>query len=77
GVSGRQLDPVCRDPGHPHHVSDQILFGHFQQAVLASMRAASEPVFDEDISRGSDTMNAIRTGLVPAERMELSKRLVI
>ncbi|KAK9312152.1 hypothetical protein V1524DRAFT_274108 [Lipomyces starkeyi] len=77
GLAGRQLDPVCRDPGHPHHVNDQLLFWHFQQAVLANMRAAGEPIFDEDIPPGSDTMNAILSGPVPAERMEseLSKRL--
>ncbi|KAJ8101636.1 hypothetical protein POJ06DRAFT_194240 [Lipomyces tetrasporus] len=77
GLAGRQLDPVCRDPGHPHHVNDKILFWHFQQAVLANMRAAGEPIFDEDIPPDCDTMNAIRSGPVPTERMEfeLSKRL--
>ncbi|KAK9334297.1 hypothetical protein LIPSTDRAFT_145484 [Lipomyces starkeyi NRRL Y-11557] len=76
GLAGRQLDPVCRDPGHPNHVNDKILFWHFQQAVLANMRAAGEPIFDEDIPPGSD-MDAILSGPVPAERMEfeLSKRL--
>ncbi|KAK9385248.1 hypothetical protein V1515DRAFT_617505 [Lipomyces mesembrius] len=77
GLAGRQLDPVCRDRGHPHHLNDKILFWHFQQAVLANMRGAGEPIFDEVIPSGSDTMNAIRSGPVPAERMELelSKRL--
>ncbi|KAK9384989.1 hypothetical protein V1515DRAFT_617691 [Lipomyces mesembrius] len=77
GLAGRQLDPVCRDPGQPHHVNDNVLFWHFQQAVLANMRAAGEPIFDEDIPPGSDTMNAILSGPVPGERMEfeLSKRL--
>ncbi|KAK9326919.1 hypothetical protein V1520DRAFT_365870 [Lipomyces starkeyi] len=79
GLAGQQLDPVCREPGHPHHVNVKILFWHFQQAVLANMRATGEPIFDEDIPPGSDTMNAILSGPVPAERMEseLSKRLVM
>ncbi|KAK9320213.1 hypothetical protein V1517DRAFT_356076 [Lipomyces orientalis] len=77
GLAGRQLDPVCRDSGDPHHVNDNILFWHFQQAVLANMRAAGEPIFDQDIPPGSDSMNAILSGPVPTERMEfeLSKRL--
>ncbi|KAK9364937.1 hypothetical protein V1509DRAFT_661295 [Lipomyces kononenkoae] len=62
-------------PGHPHHVNDNILFWHFQQAVLANMRGAGEPIFDEDIPRGSDALDAIRSA--PAQRMEfeLSNRL--
>ncbi|KAK9320296.1 hypothetical protein V1517DRAFT_348304 [Lipomyces orientalis] len=76
GLAGRQLDTICRDIEHPHHVNDNI-FWHFQQAVLANMRGAGEPVFDEDIPPGSDTMNAILSGPAPAERMEfeLSSRL--
>ncbi|KAK9342072.1 hypothetical protein V1522DRAFT_417341 [Lipomyces starkeyi] len=77
GLAGRQLDPICRDLEDPHHVNDNILFWHFQQAVLANMRGADEPVFDEDIPPGSDTMDAILSGPAPAERMEfaLSSRL--
>ncbi|KAK9334433.1 hypothetical protein LIPSTDRAFT_253502 [Lipomyces starkeyi NRRL Y-11557] len=77
GLAGRQLDPICRDLEDPHHVNDNILFWHFQQAVLANMRGAGEPVFDEDIPAGSDTMDAIISGPAPAERMEfeLSSRL--
>ncbi|KAK9322762.1 HNH endonuclease-domain-containing protein [Lipomyces orientalis] len=77
GLAGRQLDPICRDINHPHHVNDNILFWHFQQAVLANMRRAGEPIFDEDITPGSDTMDAILSGPAPAERMEfeLSGRL--
>ncbi|KAK9482074.1 hypothetical protein V1527DRAFT_455393 [Lipomyces starkeyi] len=77
GLAGRQLDPICRDLEDPHHVNDNILFWHFQQAVLANMRGAGEPVFDEDIPPGSDTMDAILSGPAPAERMEfeLSSRL--
>ncbi|ODQ70643.1 hypothetical protein LIPSTDRAFT_41195, partial [Lipomyces starkeyi NRRL Y-11557] len=70
GLAGRQLDPICRDINHPHHVNDNILFWHFQQAVLANMRRAGEPIFDEDIPPGSDTMDAILSGPAPAERME-------
>ncbi|KAK9243567.1 HNH endonuclease-domain-containing protein [Lipomyces tetrasporus] len=77
GLAGRQLDPICRDINHPHHINDSILFWHFQQAVLANMRGAGEPIFDEDIPPGSDTMDAILSGPAPAERMEfeLSGRL--
>ncbi|KAK9234713.1 hypothetical protein V1525DRAFT_35521 [Lipomyces kononenkoae] len=77
GLAGRQLDPICRDLENPHHVNNNILFWHFQQAVLANMRGAGEPVFDEDIPPGSDTMDAILSGPAPAERMEfeLSSRL--
>ncbi|KAK9357715.1 hypothetical protein V1504DRAFT_398300 [Lipomyces starkeyi] len=77
GLAGRQLDPICRDLDHPHHVNDNILFWHFQQAVLANIRGAGEPIFDEDIPPGSDTMDAILSGPAPAERMEfeLSSRL--
>ncbi|KAK9241919.1 hypothetical protein V1506DRAFT_465448 [Lipomyces tetrasporus] len=77
GLAGRQLDTICRDIEHPHHVNDNIIFWHFQQAVLANMRGVGEPVFDEDILPGSDTMNAILSGPAPAERMEfeLSSRL--
>ncbi|KAK9342517.1 hypothetical protein V1522DRAFT_415914 [Lipomyces starkeyi] len=66
GLAGRQLDPICRDLDHPHH-----------QAVLANIRWAGEPIFDEDIPPGSDTMDAILSGPAPAERMEfeLSSRL--
>ncbi|KAK9365074.1 hypothetical protein V1509DRAFT_643036 [Lipomyces kononenkoae] len=76
-LAGRQLDPVCREIGHPHHVNDNILFWHFQQAVLANMRGPGEPIFDEDIPPGFDTMDAILSGPAPGERMEfeLSSRL--
>ncbi|KAK9319413.1 hypothetical protein V1517DRAFT_266338, partial [Lipomyces orientalis] len=58
---------LCRDFNHPHQVNDSILFWHFQQAVLANMRGVGEPIFDEDIPPGSDT---ILSGPAPAERME-------
>ncbi|KAK9241408.1 hypothetical protein V1525DRAFT_429152 [Lipomyces kononenkoae] len=77
GLAGRQLDPICRSLEHPHHVTDNILFWHFQQAVLANMRGAGEPIFDEDIPPGSDAMDAILSGPAPADPMEfeLSSRL--
>ncbi|KAK9235406.1 hypothetical protein V1525DRAFT_348412 [Lipomyces kononenkoae] len=77
GLAGRQLDPICRDVNRPHHINDNILFWYFQQAVLANMRGAGEPIFDEDIPPGSDTMDAILSGPAPAESMEfeLSGRL--
>ncbi|KAK9377301.1 uncharacterized protein V1513DRAFT_435969 [Lipomyces chichibuensis] len=77
GLAGRQLDPICRELENPHRVNDNVLYWHFQQAVLANMRGAGEPIFDEDIPPGSDTMDAILSGPAPAERMEfeLSYRL--
>ncbi|KAK9374217.1 uncharacterized protein V1513DRAFT_458990 [Lipomyces chichibuensis] len=71
------LDPICRELENPHRVNDNILYWHFQQADLANMRRAGEPIFDEDIPPGSDTMDAILSGPAPAERMEfeLSRRL--
>ncbi|KAK9482974.1 HNH endonuclease-domain-containing protein [Lipomyces starkeyi] len=77
GLAGRHLDPICRDLENPHRVNDNILFWHFQQAVLANMRGVGEPIFDEDIPPGSDTMDAILSGPAPADRMEfeLSSRL--
>ncbi|KAK9320847.1 hypothetical protein V1517DRAFT_368825 [Lipomyces orientalis] len=61
GLAGRQLDPICRGLEHPHHVNDDILFCHFQQAIIPP---------------GSN-MDAILSGPAPAERMEfeLSSRL--
>lgn len=44
-VDGKILDPVCRNPNNPHHVSDGLLRWHFRQSVLANMRGAGEPIW--------------------------------
>jgi len=46
GLDGRILDPVCRNPGNPHRVSDFLLRWHFRQSVLANMRGAGGPIMD-------------------------------
>ena len=38
GLDGRILDPVCRNPGDPHYVPDEILAWHFKHSVLANVR---------------------------------------
>jgi hypothetical protein len=71
GWDGRILDPVCRDPAGPHHVSNQLLRWHFRQSVLANMRGAGEPVFEHDFPPGTDMMKEIREGPLAQERFEL------
>ncbi|KAA8642529.1 HNH endonuclease signature motif containing protein [Aspergillus tanneri] len=77
GVDGRTLDPVCRDPADPNHISDHLLRWHFRQSVLGNMRGAGEPSFEHDFPSGSDMLKEIREGPFPVERfeMELSSRL--
>ncbi|KAI2792486.1 hypothetical protein POX_b02524 [Penicillium oxalicum] len=77
GVDGRILDPVCRNPDEPNHVSDDLLRWHFRQSVLGNMRGAGEPSFEHDYPPGSDMLKEILEGPYPNERfeMELSLRL--
>lgn len=77
GLDGRILDPVCRDPDDPHRVSDHILRWHFRQSVLANVRCAGEPLFEDDFPPGTDIMGEIEKGPLPKERfeLELSSRL--
>jgi len=77
GLDGRVLDPVCRDPADPHHVSDELLRWHFRQCVLANMKAAGEPVFEHDFPPGTDMLRELREGPYGQERfeMELAARL--
>jgi len=53
-VDGRILDPVCRDPTHPHRVSPELLRWHFRQSVLANVRGAGEPIFEDDMPPETD-----------------------
>ncbi|KAL2114691.1 hypothetical protein VUR80DRAFT_1 [Thermomyces stellatus] len=77
GIDGRVLDPVCCNPDDPHRVSDQLLRWHFRQSVLANMRGAGEPVFEDDFPPGTDIMKDLRNGPMAKERfeLELSSRL--
>ncbi|KMP00018.1 hypothetical protein DIZ76_012302 [Coccidioides immitis] len=76
-IDGRILDPVCRDPTDPNHVSDELLRWHFRQSVLANMRGAGEPVFESDFPPGTDKMATLREELYGKEKfeMEIESRL--
>lgn len=62
---------MCRDPNNPDCVADELLRWHFRQTVLANMKGAGEPIFEHDFPPGTDMMEEILQGPVPAERMEL------
>ncbi|KAI9762577.1 MAG: hypothetical protein M1840_001203 [Geoglossum simile] len=70
GMDGRVLDPMCRNPEDPHHVSDQLLRWHFRQSILANVRGEGEPVFEHDFPPGTDMMKEIREGPYAQERFE-------
>ena len=70
-VNGRTLDPVCRRPGDPTAVPDELLRWHFRQAVCINMRGAGEPIFQMDFPPGSDMIEEIRCGPNPQLQMEL------
>lgn len=55
---------------HPSRPADQLLRWHFRQAVLANMRGAGEPIFENDFPPGTDMAGEIRDGPKAAERME-------
>ena len=77
GLDGRILDPVCRNPGDPHCVSDQLLRWHFRQSILANVRAAREPIFEHDFPQGHDIAGEILAGPYGQERfnLEITSRL--
>ncbi|KZF23717.1 hypothetical protein L228DRAFT_122791 [Xylona heveae TC161] len=77
GVDGRILELPCREPSNPHHVSDELLRWHFRQGVLANMRGAGEPTFDNDFPPRRDQMAVLRSEPYGKERleMEVSERL--
>ncbi|OBT87154.1 hypothetical protein VE02_02230 [Pseudogymnoascus sp. 03VT05] len=70
GIDGRTLDPACRDPNDPNHVSDEILRWHFRQSVLANMRGEGEPIFETDFPAGRD-METLREEPYGKERLEM------
>ena len=68
GIAGRHVDQqFLNDPCRP---IDQLLRWHFRQAVLANMRGAGEPVFENDFPPGSDIVGEVLGGPKAAERME-------
>ncbi|KAG0130929.1 hypothetical protein HOY82DRAFT_485965, partial [Tuber indicum] len=71
GLDRRILDPVCRNPNDPRHVSDQLLRWHFRQSVLANMRGEGEPIFEHDFPPGTDMVGEILSGPYGQERFEL------
>ncbi|KAI9842802.1 MAG: hypothetical protein M1837_006905 [Sclerophora amabilis] len=70
-VDGRKLDPVCRVRNDGKAVPDELLRWHFRQAVLANMRGAGEPVWEQDYPPGSDIVGGIMSEPNAGERMEL------
>jgi len=76
-LDGRILDPVCRNPGDPHCVSDQLLRWHFRQSILANVRAAGGPIFEHDFPQGHDIAGEILADPYGQERfnLEITSRL--
>ena len=76
GIDGGTLDSVCRNAADPHRVSDELLWLHFRQSVLANMKGAGEPVFEHDFT-GTNMVKEISSGPYGKERleMEVSARL--
>ena len=62
---------MCRHPDDPHRVSDHILRWHFRQSVLANVRGAGEPLFEDDFPPATDIMREIEKGPLSEERFEL------
>ncbi|KAG0634502.1 HNH endonuclease-domain-containing protein [Tuber brumale] len=67
---GGILDPVCRNPDDPHHVSDELLRWHFRQPAPANARGTAEPISEYDQSPETDNMGEIITGPYGGERGE-------
>ncbi|KAG0133142.1 hypothetical protein HOY82DRAFT_641168 [Tuber indicum] len=63
GLDGRILDPVCRSRADPHRASKKLLRWHFRQSVLANMRGAGEPIFEDDFQPESDPVGEILAAL--------------
>ncbi|KAG0636519.1 HNH endonuclease-domain-containing protein [Tuber brumale] len=71
GYDGRILDPVCRNPDDPHHVSDHVLRWHFRQSVLANVRGVGEPISEHEFPPGTDMLSEILDGPYARERFDL------
>ncbi|KAK9490463.1 HNH endonuclease-domain-containing protein [Lipomyces doorenjongii] len=69
-LSGRTVDPICRNPLDDRRVSDGLLRWHFRHAVFANMRGAGEPTFEDDFPPGSDMLGTIRNGTNAGDWME-------
>ncbi len=67
-IAGKHLDQRFLDD--PDRSVDPLLRWHFQQAVLANMRGAGEPIFEHDFPSGSDMVGEILDGPMAAKRME-------
>jgi len=67
-IAGKRLDG--RILNHPQRPLDELLRWHFRQAVLANMRGAGEPIFEQDFPPGSDIMGEILRGPRAGDRME-------
>ncbi len=68
GIAGNHIDQqLLNDSCRP---VDQLLRWHFRQAVIANMRGAGEPVFENDFPPGSDVVGEVLSGPKAAERIE-------
>lgn len=67
---GLTLQAVCRDQNNQYCISAPLLWWHFQQAVLANMRGAGAPIFEDDFPPGTDQMGEILQGPMARQRME-------
>ena len=68
GIAGKHVgQQFLNDPRRP---IDQLLRWHYRQAVLANMRGAGEPIFENDFPPGSDMVGEVLGGPKAAERME-------
>jgi len=67
-LAGKHLDPELLN--NPQRPLDVILRWHFRQAVLANMKGAGEPIFEQDFQPGSDMVGDILRGPKAGERME-------
>ena len=67
-IEGKHLDQELFT--RPDAPVDNLLRWHFRQAVLANMRGAGEPRFEQDFPPGSDIVGDILRGPKAGERME-------
>ncbi len=74
-LAGKHLDRSLLN--HPERPVDHLFRWHFRQAVLANVKGAGVPLFESDFTPGTDMLEEIRGGPMPAERMEfeISSRL--
>ncbi|KZF19791.1 hypothetical protein L228DRAFT_241540 [Xylona heveae TC161] len=70
-VGGKVISKTCWDPNSEDSVRPELFDWHFRQAVLANMKGAGAPIFENDFPEGSDMVAKIREGPMPENRMEV------